>query len=60
MDALDLRHLHFHDTRREAATRMSKKLSNVLELAAVTGHRNLKYLQVYYNPDPTDLAYKLD
>ncbi len=60
MDALDLRHLHFHDTRREAATRMSKKLSNVLELAAVTGHRNLKYLQVYYNPDPTDLADKLD
>jgi integrase len=59
MDELDLRHLHFHDTRREAATRMSKKLSNVLELAAVTGHKSLKYLQVYYNPDPTDLADRL-
>ncbi len=59
MTEVGLRHLHFHDTRREAATRMSKKLSNVLELAAVTGHKNLKYLQIYYNPDPTELADKL-
>ena len=55
-----LTHLHFHDTRHEAATRLSKKLSNVLELSAVTGHRSLKSLKRYYNPTPAELAGKLD
>ena len=58
--ALALPDLHFHDSRREAATRMGKKLSNVLELAAITGHRDLKSLQVYFDPDATELAAKLD
>jgi integrase len=52
--------LRFHDTRHEAATRLSKKLSNVLELSAVTGHRDLKSLKRYYNPNATELAQKLD
>jgi integrase len=52
--------LHFHDSRREAATRMSKRLSNVLELSAVTGHKTLNVLKVYYAPNATDLADKLD
>lgn len=34
--------LTFHDTRHEATTRLADKL-HVLELAAVTGHRNLNY-----------------
>ncbi len=54
-----LEHLTFHDTRHEAATRLSKKLSNVLELSAVTGHRSLKSLKRYYNPEPHELADKL-
>lgn len=54
-----LTHLTFHDTRHEAATRLSKKLSNVLELSAVTGHRSLKSLKRYYNPMPHELADKL-
>lgn len=54
---LDVR---FHDTRHEAATRLSKKLSNVLELSAVTGHRSLQSLKVYYNPRAEELASKLD
>ena len=52
--------LRFHDTRHEAATRLSKKLPNVLELSAVTGHRSLQSLKRYYNPTPTELAAKLD
>jgi integrase len=52
-------HVRFHDSRREAATTMSKRLSNVLELAAVTGHRTLAVLKGYYEPDPGDLADKL-
>lgn len=54
-----LRHLHFHDTRHEAATRLSAKLPNVLELSAVTGHRSLKSLQRYFNPTPSEIADKL-
>lgn len=52
--------LRFHDTRHEAATRLSKKLSNTLELSAVTGHRSLASLKRYYNPTPAELASKLD
>lgn len=57
--ACGLEHLQFHDSRHEAATRLSKKLSNVLELSAVTGHRSLKSLKRYYNPTPAEIASKL-
>lgn len=53
-------HVTFHDLRHVAATRLSKKLPNVLELSAVTGHKSLQVLKRYYNPDPEDLARKLD
>lgn len=52
--------IRFHDTRHEAATRLSRKLANVLELSAVTGHRDLKSLKRYYNPTVMELAEKLD
>lgn len=55
-----LSHIHFHDSRREAATTMAPKLSNVLELAAITGHKSLSMLQVYYKPKAADLAARLD
>lgn len=52
--------LRFHDTRREALTRMAKKLG-VMELAKTSGHKDLKILQeTYYAPDAADLADKLD
>ncbi len=50
--------LHFHDTRHEACTQLSGKLT-VLELARVIGHRDLKSLLIYYNPTPEELAAKL-
>jgi len=55
-----LSHIHFHDSRREAATTMARKLSNVLELAAITGHKSLSMLQIYYKPTAADLAARLD
>lgn len=58
--AVGLKHIHFHDSRREAATTMATKLSNVLELAAVTGHKSLAMLQIYYKPSAADLAARLD
>lgn len=55
-----LMHIHFHDSRREAASTMATKLSNVLELAAITGHKSLSMLQIYYKPKAADLAARLD
>jgi len=52
--------LRFHDMRHEAATRLSNKLVNVLELSAMTGHRSLKSLKRYYNPTSEEIAAKLD
>ena len=52
--------LHFHDTRREALTRLSK-VFDVMELARISGHRDLRVLQnVYYAPSVSDLTDKLD
>lgn len=51
--------MHFHDTRREALTRLAKIFS-VMELAKISGHRDLSILQsVYYAPHASDLADKL-
>lgn len=49
----------FHDLRHTATTRLSQSLPNLIELAAVTGHRDLKMLQRYYHPDPEALAHKI-
>lgn len=51
--------LRFHDLRHTAITRMASKLPNVIELAAVSGHKSLRMLQRYYHPKPEDLAQKL-
>ena len=55
-----LEDVHFHDTRHEAASRLAEKLTNVLELSAVTGHKDLRMLKRYYHPRAEDLAKKLD
>lgn len=51
--------LRFHDLRHTAITRMASMLPNVIELAAVSGHKSLRMLQRYYHPRPEDLALKL-
>lgn len=56
--ATGIKDLKFHDTRHEAITRLAKKL-NVLELARMVGHRDLKMLQIYYNETATEIAKKL-
>lgn len=54
-----LHDLHFHDLRHEAISRLAEKLTNVLELSAVSGHRDLRMLKRYYHPKAEDLAKKL-
>lgn len=49
----------FHDARATALTRLSKRL-NVLELARMAGHRDMRSLQVYYRETAEELAAKLD
>lgn len=50
---------HFHDLRHVATSRLAEKLPNVIELAAVTGHKDLRMLKRYYHPKAEDLARKL-
>ncbi len=52
--------LHFHDSRREALTRLAKKV-DVMTLAKISGHRDLRILQnTYYAPDMADVVALLD
>jgi integrase len=51
--------LHFHDLRHCAITNLSKKLPNIIELAAVSGHSNPKNLARYYHTTAEELALKI-
>lgn len=51
--------LRFHDTRHEAITRLAKKL-DILDLARMVGHKDIRELQTYYNERAEDIAKKLD
>lgn len=58
---LELRHITFHDSRHEALSRMAKIIQNPMDLAKISGHRDLKVLlNTYYNPDDDHLASLLD
>ncbi len=54
-----IENLHFHDLRHEATSRLAVKLTNILELSAVTGHKDLRMLKRYYHPKIEDLAMKI-
>lgn len=51
--------LHFHDTRATAVTRLAKKL-DILDLAKMIGHKDLRMLQVYYRDTAEEIAKRLD
>jgi integrase len=54
-----LPNLRFHDLRHEAASRFFEKGLNVMEAAAVTGHKDLRMLKRYTHLDASKLALKL-
>ncbi len=54
----DIVDLTFHDTRHEAITRLANKL-DVLDLARMVGHRDIKQLLTYYNKTAKELAGQL-
>lgn len=51
--------LHFHDLRHIAVTRLAERLPNIVELASVSGHSDVRMLRRYYHPKAEDLAKKL-
>jgi integrase len=55
---LEIEDLHFHDGRHEACTRLARKFE-VLDLAKIIGHRDLKSLMIYYNPTAHELAARM-
>jgi integrase len=56
---VEISNLRFHDSRHEAVTRLAKKL-DVLDLARMIGHRDIKMLMTYYNATAEELAQRLD
>lgn len=54
-----IENLHFHDARHEAITRLARKV-DVLDLARMVGHRDLRSLQSYYNATAAEIAGRLD
>lgn len=66
-DTCGIEDLHFHDSRREALTRLAAPKSrggpgiDVLTLAKISGHRDTKILlNTYYAPDMEEVAGTLD
>ncbi len=51
--------LHSHDLRHEATSRFFEKGLNVMEVATITGHKDLRMLQRYTHLRAEDLAKKL-
>ena len=51
--------LHFHDLRHEATSRFFEKGLNIMEVSAITGHKDLRMLKRYTHLKAQDLAIKL-
>lgn len=54
-----IKNLTFHDSRHEACTRLARKL-DILDLARMLGHRDLRSLRVYYNASADEISMRLD
>jgi integrase len=58
-DQLLIEDMHFHDSRAEALTRLARKV-DVLTLAKISGHRDLRILQnAYYRETADEIAARL-
>lgn len=50
---------HFHDLRHTAITNMMSKVSNLIELSTISGHKTLSMLKRYTHVSATEIAKKL-
>ena len=51
--------LRLHDLRHTRTTEIAKRFPNMLDTAAITGHRDLRMLARYYHPDARELGRRL-
>ena len=57
-DKHKIKNLHFHDSRANAITMLCKKLE-ILPLARMIGHKDIKNLMIYYRESATEIADQL-
>jgi len=57
--AAGLKGLRFHDLRHEATSRFFEKGLNIMEVASITGHKDLRMLRRYTHLNPATLAERL-
>lgn len=57
---LKIKYLRFHDLRHEATSRLFERGLDVMEVATITGHRDLKMLRRYTHLSAKSLVAKLD
>jgi integrase len=55
----NIENLRFHDLRHEATTRLFEKGLNIMEVASITGHKDLRMLRRYTHLKAENLAKKL-
>lgn len=55
----DIENIRFHDLRHEATSRLFEKGLNMMEVAAITGHKSLQMLKRYTHLRAEDLVRKL-
>ena len=58
-DKCGIEDLRFHDLRHEATSRLFERGFNVMEVASITGHENLKHLKRYTHIKPESLVARL-
>ncbi len=59
VERAELDDLRFHDLRHEATSRFFERGLDMMEVAAITGHKTLAMLKRYTHLRATDLARKL-
>jgi integrase len=59
MHRAGIENLRFHDLRHEATSRLFERGLNIMEVASITGHKDLRMLRRYTHLRAEDLAKKL-
>jgi len=59
VDRAGIEDLHFHDLHHEATMRLFERGLNIMEVATITGHKDLRMLRRYTHLKAEDLAKKL-
>ena len=55
----EVANITFHDIRREATSRIAEHVKDAVELSMITGHKSMKMLKVYYEPNLSEIAKRL-